>query len=168
MDAVAEYLSRLPHEVRRAGGSLPGRAGVLVLALVVNIGFYLPQIPSGVPGAGAPGLDKIVHLLVFALTVWAAGRLLAPRRRFPMGWVVLLAVAHALLIELVQLLLLPERGAEGADILFDVIGIALGVGLWIGERLRRRRATEHEADPEHEAELEAELDEVPDDALPRP
>ncbi|GAA1489865.1 VanZ family protein [Brachybacterium sacelli] len=152
MDAVVEYLHRLPHEIRRAGGSLPWRAGALVLALVANIGFYLPSIPSGVPGAGAPGLDKVVHFVVFALTVWAAGRLLAPRRRFPMGWVVLVAFAHALLIELIQLVLLPERGAEGADVLVDVIGIALGVGLWLGERLRRERA-ERPAPEIEEAEI---------------
>lgn len=140
MDVVAEFLRHLPHEIRRVGGSLPGRLGVLVLALVLNIGFYLPSFPDGTPGAGMPGLDKAVHLLVFALTVWAAGRLLAPRRRFPMGWIVLLALAHGLVIELVQLVLLPERGAEAADVLFDVIGIALGLGLWLGERLRHERA----------------------------
>ena len=140
MDAALEFCRHLPHEVRRVGGSLPWRVGVLVLALVANIGFYLPAVPSGMPGAGVVGIDKIVHLVVFALTVWAAGRLLAPRRRFPMGWVVIVAVGHALLIELIQLVLLPERGAEGADILLDVIGIALGVGLWIGERLRREHA----------------------------
>lgn len=140
MDVVAEFLRRLPHEIGHVGGSLPGRLGVLVLALVLNVGFYLPSLPSGTPGTGMPGLDKAVHLLVFALTVWAAGRLLAPRRRFPMGWIVLVALAHGLFIELVQLVLLPERGAEAADVLFDVIGIALGVGLWLGERLRRDRS----------------------------
>lgn len=139
MDAALEFCRHLPHEVRRVGGSLPWRVGVLVLALVANIGFYLPAVPSGVPGSGVVGIDKLVHLVVFALTVWAAGRLLAPRLRFPMGWVVIVALAHALLIELIQLVLLPERGAEGADILLDVIGIALGVGLWLGERLRRAR-----------------------------
>ena len=139
MDAALEFCRHLPHEVRRVGGSLPWRVGVLVLALVANIGFYLPAVPSGVPGSGVIGIDKLVHLVVFALTVWAAGRLLAPRLRFPMGWVVIVALAHALLIELIQLVLLPQRGAEGADILLDVIGIALGVGLWLGERLRRAR-----------------------------
>lgn len=160
MDPVVEFLHRLPHEVRRAGGSLPWRVGALALALAANIGFYLPSVPSGVPGSGFPGVDKVVHLVVFALTVWAAGRLLAPRRRFPMGWVVLIALVHALLIELIQLVLLPERGAEAGDVLVDVIGIALGAGLWLGERLRRGRA----AGAEHETEF----DEVSDDALPRP
>src|SRR5699024_7445239 len=61
---------------------------VLGVALVLNLGFYLPRV-SGVPGAGVPGADKIAHVVVFALTVWAAGRVLAPLSRFPMGGVVI-------------------------------------------------------------------------------
>src|SRR5699024_11391888 len=78
------------------------------------------------------------------------GRLLAPQKRFPMGWVVLAALAHALLIELVQLAL-PQRSTEGADVVFDVIGIALGFGLWLGERLRRRASA---GEPEVEVAME--------------
>lgn len=148
MDAVVDFLRRLPDEIGRVGGSVARRAGLLAVALLLNIGFYLPSLPEGTPGAGVPGMDKAVHLLVFALTVFAAGRLLAPRKRFPMGWVVLVALAHALLIELVQLAL-PQRSTEGADVMFDVIGIALGFGLWLGERLRRRTiAAEPEEEPE--------------------
>ncbi|MFC7376262.1 VanZ family protein [Brachybacterium sp. GCM10030268] len=144
MDAVAEFLRRLPHEVRRVGGSLPWRVGLLALAIVANASFYLPSIPAGTPGAGVPGLDKSVHLLLFALLVWAAGRLLAPHRRFPMGWVVIAAFAHALLIELIQLIALPRRTGDVVDLLFDVLGIALGVGLWLAERRRHRDAAEHD------------------------
>src|SRR5690625_3702981 len=86
MDAIAAFLSRLPDEIRHAGGSVPLRLLVLGVALVLNLGFYLPRV-SGVPGAGVPGADKIAHVVVFALTVWAAGRVLAPLSRFPMGWV---------------------------------------------------------------------------------
>lgn len=148
MDAVVEFLRRLPWEIRWAGGSLVGRAGLLLLALLLNVGFYLPSLPAGTPGVGTPGLDKAVHLLVFALTVFAAGRLLAPRQRFPMGWVVIVALLHALLVELVQLVALPRRSGDGVDILFDVIGIALGIGLWGGERLRRRSLGSGDLGPE--------------------
>lgn len=139
MNAVAAFFAHIPHEVRRVGGSLPLRLVVFAVALVLNIGFYVPSIPSGIPGGAVPGLDKVVHVLVFALTVWSAGRVLAPRRRFPMGWVVITAVAHAGLIELVQLALLPDRGAETGDLVADLIGIGLGLGLWVGERLRAAR-----------------------------
>ncbi|MGO1481725.1 MAG: VanZ family protein [Brachybacterium sp.] len=148
MDAVVEFLRRLPEEIRRVGGSLPWRLGVLVLALVLNLGFYLPSLPEATPGAEVPGLDKAVHLLVFALTVFAAGRVLAPRKRFPMGWVVIAALAHAGLIELVQLVVLAERSGDLADLLFDVVGIALGVAAWAGERVLRRASTQHQAEPD--------------------
>lgn len=154
MDAAVVFLRRLPDEIGRVGGSLPLRAGLLALALLANIGFYLPSVPEGVPGAGVPGLDKAVHLVVFALTVFAAGWLLAPRKRFPMGWIVIAAVLHAALIELIQLAL-PQRSGDGLDILFDVIGIALGLGAWIG--VRRRRDV-HGPDLDQEAEAEQVLD----------
>lgn len=141
MDAIVAFLSRLPDEVRRAGGSLPLRLLVLAGALVLNVAFYLPRVPE-VPGAGVPGLDKVVHVVVFAVTVWAAGRVLAPHTRFPMGWVVIAACFHAVVIEVVQGLFLEERGAEAGDVLAGVIGVALGLGLWIGERVRQRRPTQ--------------------------
>ncbi|WP_157697030.1 VanZ family protein [Brachybacterium avium] len=150
MDAVVDFLRRLPDEIGRVGGSLVWRAGLLALALLLNLGFYLPSLPGGVPGTGLPGLDKAVHLLVFALTVFAAGRLLAPRKRFPMGWIVVVALVHAPFIELVQLVALPQRSGDGMDILFDVIGIALGTGLWIGDRLQRGTVGLDQLEPEAE------------------
>lgn len=153
MDAVVDFFRRLPVELDRAGGSLPWRAGLLLLALLLNIGFYLPSLPDAAPGTDVPGVDKAVHLLVFAVTVFAAGRLLAPRGRFPMGWVVVLALVHAVLIELVQLIALPERSGDGVDILFDVVGIALGVVAWAGERLLGRAAVERRSHPAEGSEL---------------
>ena len=138
MDAVVEFLRRLPSEIRRVGGSVPWRLALLALTLAANIGFYLPSLPEGTPGLGVPGLDKAVHLLVFAATVFAAGRVLAPRKRFPIGWVVIAALVHALLIELIQLVALAERSGDLLDLLFDVVGIALGVAAWAGERMLRR------------------------------
>ncbi|HJG90853.1 MAG TPA: VanZ family protein [Brachybacterium massiliense] len=138
MDAVVEFLHRLPSEIRRVGGSVPWRLALLALTLAANIGFYLPSLPEGTPGLGVPGLDKAVHLLVFAATVFAAGRVLAPRKRFPIGWVVIAALVHALLIELIQLVALAERSGDLLDLLFDVVGIALGVTAWAGERMLRR------------------------------
>lgn len=150
MDAIAAFLSRLPDDIRRVGGSLPLRVALLAVALVLNIGFYLPRIPASVPGSGVPGLDKVAHVAVFALTVWAAGRVLAPRSRFPMGWVVIAALLHAGLIELVQGLLLGEgRAAEAGDLLADVIGVALGLGLWIGERMRQQRLIADNVEADH-------------------
>lgn len=142
MSTVSDLVARTPTEIRRAGGSVPWRLGLLGLALLLNIGFYVPSIPSGIPGAGVPGLDKVVHVVLFALTVWAAGRVLAPVKRFPMGWVVIVALVHAGLIELIQQIALPDRAGSAGDLVADVVGIALGLGLWIGERQRRHRLLE--------------------------
>lgn len=144
MDAVAEFFRRIPVEIVRVGGSVPWRTGLLGLALVLNIGFFLPLSPGGI---GLPGLDKAVHLLLFAATVFTAGRVLAPARRFPIGWVVVAALVHALVVELVQHAAIPGRSGDPLDVLFDVVGIALGLGLWAGERMLRRAAAEREVEP---------------------
>lgn len=124
----------------------PERMIVLVLALVLNVGFYLPDAPSGVGGVSFPGMDKVFHLGVFALTVWAVGRVLAPERRFPMGWVAIAGLVHAVLIEVVQGALLPHRSMDGTDVLADSIGVALGVlGWWVERRVRRARTAERTA-----------------------
>src|SRR5690606_29702224 len=73
MRPLADALARVPAEVRRAGGSLPLRGAVLALAVLAHIGFSPPSIPDAAPGAGVPGTDKLVHVGVLALTVWAAG-----------------------------------------------------------------------------------------------
>jgi VanZ family protein len=79
--------------------------------------------------------------------VFAVGRFLAPHQRFPIGWVVLVALVHAVVIELVQHLAIPGRAGDPVDVLFDVVGIALGLALWAGERVLRRAAALREADP---------------------
>src|SRR5690625_2147412 len=116
MDAIAAFLSRLPHEIRHAGGSVPLRLLVLGVARVLNLRGYRPRVPA-VPGAGVTGADRIAHVVVFALTVWAAGRVLAPLSRFPLGWVVIAALVHTVLIEIIQGLFPgPGRGAEAGDV----------------------------------------------------
>ncbi|UEJ82705.1 VanZ family protein [Brachybacterium halotolerans subsp. kimchii] len=125
------------------------RLRVLVagIALLANIGFYLPSVPDTGP-AGPVRIDTVYHVGVFALTVWAFGRLLAPARRFPIGWVALAAAAHAVLIEVLQGALLPHRSADPGDVLADLVGIAIGVLAWTAEpRIRRRASRESAADP---------------------
>lgn len=126
-------LVRNGEDLRGIGASPIARAAIALLALAANIGFYLPSVPD-VPAPPSLGLDKLVHVGVFALTVWAIGRLCAPVRRFPMGWVVLAALAHALAIEVLQGALMPERSADVADVLADSLGIAAGVLAWHLER----------------------------------
>ncbi|WP_193636357.1 VanZ family protein [Brachybacterium subflavum] len=127
----------------RAGvlrGLAPDRLLVAGIALLANVGFYLPSVPEAGP-AGPVRIDTIYHVGVFALTVWALGRLLAPRQRFPIGWVVLAAAVHAGLIEILQGALLPHRSADPGDVLADLVGTAIGVLAWTAERRLRRRVS---------------------------
>lgn len=114
--------------------------GLMALAVVLNIGFYLPEVPAQpAPGVDVPGFDKVFHAGAFALTVWALGRVLAPRG-LAMGVVALAALAHAVLIEALQGAALPHRSASAADVLADAAGIAAGMLAWALERRIRRRA----------------------------
>ena len=75
--------------------------------------------PRTAVGGGVPGLDKGVHLAVFAAVGLTA--VLAGAR----WWVVvLLLVAHAVVSEVVQASLLPARSGDPWDVVADVAGVA--------------------------------------------
>ncbi|MCL6423898.1 VanZ family protein [Brachybacterium sp. JHP9] len=134
MSAIELSAQELGRQIREIGGRPLARIALLGIAIALNSGFYLSSAPDAGAVSEIQGIDKLVHVGVFALTVWAAGRLLAPLRRFPMGWVVLGALAHAVLIEVLQATLLPHRSGDAADVLADSIGIIIGIALWWAER----------------------------------
>ena len=149
--------------IRTAASRLPEVAvstALLLLAAVLNIGFYLPEVPAAPGGVDVPGTDKAFHAGVFALTVWGLGRVLAPPaalspsgrpRRFPIGWVVLGCLVHAVVIELVQGALLAGRSVSVADVAADAVGIAVGVGLWALERRLRGPGSRPSPAAEHQS-----------------
>lgn len=149
--------------LRTAASRLPEVAvstALLLLAAVLNIGFYLPEVPAAPGGVDVPGTDKAFHAGVFALTVWGLGRVLAPPaalspsgrpRRFPIGWVVLGSLVHAVVIELVQGALLAGRSVSVADVAADAVGIAVGVGLWALERRLRGPGSRPSPAAEHQS-----------------
>ncbi|MGY2085663.1 VanZ family protein [Blastococcus sp. SYSU DS0539] len=111
------------------GGALARAAFAvaLVLSLVV---LFAPG--SDVPSA-PPGVDKVVHLLVFAglaLTGRWAG---APRTPLAVG-----LVLYAVGSELIQGLAPLGRSASVADGAADLAGVTVGLLLW-GWRTRRAR-----------------------------
>lgn len=117
----------------RASGWL---AGVLAAVLVVHaVALYMP----GSPDVSSPaGFDKVVHLGLFAVP--AAVAVLAGgswRRRVPA-----LLVAHAVVSELVQGAVVPNRSGDPWDAFADVIGVLLGwaAGVWLAARVRGRTA----------------------------
>jgi hypothetical protein len=91
-------------------------AGAVALQLAV---LYWPRPPS-VPSGGLP-LDKVAHVVVFALPVVALVAAGAARR-----WVLAVLVGHAVASELVQHALLARRSGDPADVAADLIGVALG------------------------------------------
>lgn len=113
----------------------PGVLRVLRWAFVVAligqlVVLYLPRTPDAVPEVA--GVDKVVHVGIFALPVVLAVLLGATR------WVIPLLVLHAPVSELVQGYLLPARGMDARDVIADLVGVVLGWG--IGALLLRWRS----------------------------
>ncbi len=105
------------------------RAALGLVVLLQLVVLYLPSQPSVGGLAGVTGLDKVVHLGVFAL-VMVAGRL----ARLPRAWLLLLTVVQAPVSEIVQATLLPGRQGDPWDVLADLAGCLLG---WWLTRERR-------------------------------
>lgn len=102
------------------------------IALVVQcIGLYGPPGPAAPPGIP---LDKVNHLIGFAVPV-ALFLLAGVDRRLVIG----LAVLQAVVSEVVQGLLLPERAGDPWDLLADAVGILAGWAVAVGGRAVRRR-----------------------------
>lgn len=96
----------------------------LLFALVLAgqlVVLYAPRTPST---GGVPGVDKVVHVAVFALVVWAGLRAGVAR-----SLVLLVSVVHAPVSELLQATLLPNRSGEPLDVVADLLGCALGFAL---------------------------------------
>ena len=90
-----------------------------VMAVIGHLlALYLPG--SDLPPAGPAGLDKAVHIALFAvptaLLIWWTGR---PRT------VIALFAAHAVVSELLQGYLIPRRSLELLDVLADFVGIGI-------------------------------------------
>lgn len=106
------------------------------VAVAINLyGLYVPSQP-GPPMF--PGFDKVAHVGSFALVMLTG--LLAGLRARPLG---LVLVIHAVLSEILQGTLLPDRSGDVVDVVADLAGIALGWLLWrVSQRLLSRRPTQ--------------------------
>ncbi len=106
-----------------------GRAWMAVLSVGLQLAvLYVPRAPT-VAAGGLP-LDKLVHLLVFALPTFALIRAGVPR-----GWVIALMALQAPLSEVIQGWLLAERSGDPRDVVADLVGVALGA--WLASRTDR-------------------------------
>jgi hypothetical protein len=103
-------------------------AGAVAVSMVV---LFTPA--GGVPGA-APGVDKVVHAVVF-LALAATGRWAGIRA----GVLAPVLVAYAAGSEVVQGWEPIGRTSSVADWLADVAGLVAGLVLWAGLSGRPRR-----------------------------
>ena len=88
-------------------------------ALAVQvIAVYTPRAPAG---PQIIGLDKVIHVAIFAAPALAA-LMVGIRARWALG---ILAV-HAPVSELIQHFVLPHREGDVLDVLADLSGVLLG------------------------------------------
>lgn len=103
----------------------------LLFAASVVIQLVVLYWPFGVGGPGVPGLDKAVHVVVFA-AVALTGRLVGVR-----FWPLAVGLGlHAVVSEVVQGTFLDRRAADPLDVVADLVGVALGL---LAARLVARR-----------------------------
>ncbi len=105
-----------------------------VLAVTVLVSLAVLFTPGDDVPSAPPGVDKLVHLLLFTALA-LAGRWAGVR---PRGLAVLLA-GYAVVSEVVQALAPLQRSGSAADVLADLFGVALGLLAWAG--IARSRAS---------------------------
>ncbi|MFF0344471.1 VanZ family protein [Kribbella sp. NPDC004875] len=92
-------------------------------------GVYAPREAG--PHVGIPQIDKVAHFFLFAAVAFTGLKVGVPAR-----WLLGALAANAIVSELVQHWLLPQRDGDPLDALADLAGVAFGA--WIGFRANRR------------------------------
>jgi hypothetical protein len=108
----------------------PLARGMFAVAVLVSLAVLFAPA-NDVPSA-PPGVDKLVHSLLFAVLA-LTGRWAGIAR----GVLAALLVAYAALSEVLQGLPVLGRSSSIADWVADVVGVLLGMAVWSG--LSRRR-----------------------------
>jgi len=98
--------------------------------LISAVVLLVPRAPT--PGPDVPGLDKVVHGLVFAVLALTACRRFGRRTT-----VAAALVGYAVVTEIVQGLLLADRAGDPFDVMADLVGAACG---WLLARHGDRRS----------------------------
>jgi VanZ family protein len=117
------------------------RLGFLAAVLLHLYGLYSPRQPG--PHVGLPLADKFAHLFLFG-SVAFLGLKVGLRAR----WLLPALVANAVVSELVQHFVLPQRSGDPFDSVADLIGVA--VGAWLAARFMHSRAVRSTNDPGHD------------------
>jgi len=93
----------------------------MAFGVALAVQLIIVYSPSGLAGPEVTGLDKVVHLVIFAAPAFAAlmAGISAP-------WALGILAVHAPVSELVQHFALPHREGDVLDVLADLGGVALG------------------------------------------
>jgi hypothetical protein len=118
-----------PHPALAVHGALA--RGVFAVAVLVSLAVLFA--PAEDVPASPPGVDKLVHLLLFAVLA-ASGRWAGARAGVLGG----LLVVYAAVSEVVQGLSALDRSASVADWVADVAGVAAGLLGWAWAARRGR------------------------------
>lgn len=98
---------------------------VVALALGFHLWGLYTTSPPDVGGLAFPGLDKVAHVVIFALPTWALLRVV------PSPWLALVPMlVHVPVSEWIQATMLPGRGGEIWDGVAGLVGIAIGWWTW--------------------------------------
>jgi VanZ family protein len=103
------------------------RIGFVAACLLQLYGVYSPRQTG--PDVGLPLADKVAHLFLFG-SVAFLGLKVGVRSR----WLLVALVSNAVISELVQHFVLPQRSGDPFDLLADLLGVA--VGAWIAARTK--------------------------------
>jgi VanZ family protein len=109
------------------------QAAFVLACLIQLYGLYSPHQAG--PPTGIPNDDKVAHLLLFGSVAYLGLRV-GVRARL----LLTLLVANAVVSEVVQHFLLPDRSGDPFDSLADLVGVA--VGAWLGFRAIRRSGSD--------------------------
>jgi VanZ family protein len=101
------------------------RAGFVAACLLHLYGVYSPSQAG--PDIGLPLADKVAHLFLFGSVAFLGLKAAVPAR-----WLLVALVGNALLSELVQHFVLPQRSGDPFDSVADLLGVA--VGAWLATR----------------------------------
>ncbi|WP_329474483.1 VanZ family protein [Kribbella sp. NBC_01484] len=105
------------------------RIGFVAACVLQLYGVYAPREAG--PHVGIPQVDKIAHFLLFASVAFLGLKVGVQAR-----WLLAALVANAIVSEIVQHYLLPQRDGDPFDAIADLAGVAFGA--WLAFRVLRR------------------------------
>jgi VanZ family protein len=105
-----------------------------VLANVLDSLKGLLRLESGMPEPGILPADKLMHMVLFALSTCLSCRAWSDKTA---SWIILAGMSALAVITEVGQIIIPGRSGELGDVAADLIGVLVGVLLcrfWRGER----------------------------------